>query len=152
MSEDVEPQATRALVIRKAEQVFPHEELSEVLAVLDDYGSETYHQERERVQLAVLRLSGGDMAQLRKGMETARGDYRDVLCVAEYLRECELTGSADLESEATLMAREADRRDYLAWLEGDGSGPPLPKIDKKKREEEWHNILAWLEGITSLPD
>jgi hypothetical protein len=65
----------------------PQEDLADVLAVLDDYGSEPYHREKERVQLAVLRLSRWRHEPLRDLMDTARADYRDVLMAAEYWRE-----------------------------------------------------------------
>ena len=48
--------ATGETVIAKIRQVFPEREVADVLAILDRYGAEDYHRERERVQLAILKL------------------------------------------------------------------------------------------------
>jgi hypothetical protein len=64
---------------------FRADQRSRAQATLDEYGSATYECERERVQLAVLALSGGDLAALRRYTDAAKVDYRDVLYWAEYL-------------------------------------------------------------------
>jgi len=55
-----------------------------VLELLDSYGVEPYEQERERVQLAILKLSGGSEEKLREFVAVAKRDYRDVLFWAEH--------------------------------------------------------------------
>ena len=79
----VEPNSSRALVLKKLRDCFPGDvEADEALLLLNTYN----HSERERVQLALLRLSGGDLARLRRLLEEARSDYRDTLSAAEYDR------------------------------------------------------------------
>lgn len=53
----VEP--TRELVLTKVKEVFPQDDPAEILTLLDQYGVEHYERERDRVQLAILRLSEG---------------------------------------------------------------------------------------------
>ena len=52
--------------------------------MLDEYGGETWQREPHRVRLAVLKLAAGSMERLRREVESAKRDYRDVLAPAEY--------------------------------------------------------------------
>ena len=61
-----------------------------VLELLDSYGVEPYEQERERVQVAILKLSAGSEAKVREYVAVAKRDYRDVLFWAEYPEESRL--------------------------------------------------------------
>jgi hypothetical protein len=75
---------TREDVLAAVGEQFPDHDAATVLALLDRYGTRRPEPERERVQLAVLKLSGGDIEKLRHNLEVARQDYRDVLYWAEY--------------------------------------------------------------------
>ena len=57
------------------------------MAMLNEYGTEPYEQERERVQLAILKLAEGDIDKLLHFTQAAKGDFRDVLYWAEYLHD-----------------------------------------------------------------
>jgi len=61
-----------------------------VLELLDSYGVESYERERERVQLAILKLSEGNEEKLREFVAVAKRDYRDVLFWAENPDEARL--------------------------------------------------------------
>jgi hypothetical protein len=61
-----------------------------VLELLDNYGVESYERERERVQVAILRLSAGSEGKAREYLAAAKRDYRDVLFWAEYPEESRL--------------------------------------------------------------
>ena len=61
-----------------------------MLELLDSYGVEPYERERERVQLAVLKLSEGNEEKVREFVTVAKRDYRDVLFWAEYPEEAKL--------------------------------------------------------------
>lgn len=63
---------------------------SRVLELLDSYGVEPYERERERVQVAILKLSAGSEAKVREYVAVAKRDYRDVLFWAEYPEESKL--------------------------------------------------------------
>ncbi len=58
-----------------------------VLKLLDTDGLRPHERERERVQLAILKLSEGSEEKLRQNVEVAKRDYRDVLFWAEYPEE-----------------------------------------------------------------
>lgn len=61
-----------------------------MMELLDGYGVESYERERERVQLAILKLSEGNEEKLREFIAVAKRDYRDVLFWAEYPEESRL--------------------------------------------------------------
>jgi hypothetical protein len=75
---------TRQLVCSMTGTIFPHEDVDVVLAILDEYGIEPYEPERERVQLAILKLSEGDVDKLLHYIRAAKQDYRDVLYWSTY--------------------------------------------------------------------
>ncbi len=63
---------------------FPNESPASIVEALNLYGVEVYERERERVQLAILKLSEGNLGQLWYYLDCAKRDYRDVLYWAEY--------------------------------------------------------------------
>ena len=69
---------------------FPESAHARVIELLDTYGVEPYEQKRERVQLAILKLSGGSEEKLREFLAVAKRDYRDVLFWAENPEESRL--------------------------------------------------------------
>ena len=75
---------TRKSVVLAVAELFRHEDLADVMAILDLYGVKSYERERERVQLAILKLSEGDAGKLLHYLDVAKKDYRDVLYWAEY--------------------------------------------------------------------
>ena len=72
-------------VVRKT---FPKTTQARVFELLDSYGIEAY--ERERVQLAILKLSEGNEEKLREFVAVAKRDYRDVLFWADDPEEAKL--------------------------------------------------------------
>ena len=62
---------------------FPHSDAAAILGVIDLYGTEPHERERERVQLAIVALSHGSEEKLLEFIQTAKTDYRDILCWAE---------------------------------------------------------------------
>lgn len=55
-----------------------------ILAVLDRYGLDPHESERERVQVAILKMSAGRHDHLERSVELAKTDFRDALAAAEY--------------------------------------------------------------------
>ncbi|HXJ78585.1 MAG TPA: ABC transporter substrate binding protein [Candidatus Methylomirabilis sp.] len=70
-------------MLRAVGESFPSGDPAPVLQILDQYGQERHEGERERVQLAILALSQGDLDELRTLVACAKQDYRDVLYWAE---------------------------------------------------------------------
>ena len=81
---------TRDEVVAAVESSFATTNSARVLELLDTYGVESYERERERVQLAILKLSAGSEEKLREFVAVAKRDYRDVLFWAEYPEEAKL--------------------------------------------------------------
>jgi hypothetical protein len=77
-------------VIAVVQETFPKDAYSRVLELLDIYGIESYERERERVQLAILKLSGGNEEKVREFVAVAKRDYRDVLFWADNPEEAKL--------------------------------------------------------------
>src|SRR5439155_10457329 len=77
-------------VVSVVQKTFPESAHARVLELLDTYGVESYEQERERVQLAILKLSEGNEEKLREFVAVAKRDYRDALFSAEYPEEAKL--------------------------------------------------------------
>jgi hypothetical protein len=77
-------------VVAVVKAAFPESSRARVLELLDTYGVESYERERERVQLAVLKLSNGSEEKLGEFVAVAKRDYRDVIFWAEYPDESRL--------------------------------------------------------------
>lgn len=75
---------SRADVTAYATKLFPEQDITIVLSLLDHYGSQGYEQERERVHMAILYLSSGTTDGLHYYVQRAKQDYRDILYWAEY--------------------------------------------------------------------
>lgn len=108
--------ASRQLVLRKLRSCFPSADAAaRVREILDRYGVECWHQERDRVHLAILKECNGEVERVEKLTELACADFRDVLAGAEYPEEISRpAGSPDLAA-----VRERDRRQYEQWLDAD---------------------------------
>ncbi len=81
---------SREEVVAVVQKTFPESAHTRVLELLDTYGVESYERERERVQLAILKLSEGNEEKLREFVAVAKRDYRDVLFWAENPEEAKL--------------------------------------------------------------
>lgn len=106
----------RDLVVAKVKRCFLNEEPERILAILDLYGRESHEQERERVQIAILKLSDGDMEHLRENVKVAKSDFRDMLAYAEYPEEMRKGTWKMTNKEEVKEIRERDRQQYLDWL------------------------------------
>jgi hypothetical protein len=81
---------SRDEVVAAIRATFPESSRSCVLELLDTYGVESCERERERVQLAILKLSAGSEEKLSEFVAVAKRDYRDVLFWAENPEEARL--------------------------------------------------------------
>lgn len=74
---------TRQQVIQDVQINFPRQDPNQIMDLLDLYGLETSEQQRERVQIAILQLSNGNLPRLFDLVEMAKIDYRTLLYQAE---------------------------------------------------------------------
>jgi hypothetical protein len=117
MTTQPHPTVTAADVERIVRRDFPADRAAEVLAMLEEYGTEEWQREPHRVRLAVLKLAAGDLGRLRYEVEGAKRDYRDVLAPAEYpgytRRMFRISKLAEDEQQRII---DADWKQYDEWL------------------------------------
>jgi hypothetical protein len=88
-----------------------------VITLLNEYGTEAWHRECPRVQLAALKLADGSLEKLRAQIEAAKRDYRDVLAGVEFPAYCKVGFRIrDLPVHERLRIINADWRQYDEWL------------------------------------
>lgn len=115
----------RKIVSRKVRTTW-RQEAAAVLALLETIGDgDLPAAEVTRVQLAVLKLSGGDKSALPELADQARKDYRDLLVRAESPEYSRLGPAMSKKLDAARMqayetALDRDRQQYAAWLEKAG--------------------------------
>jgi len=87
--------------------------------LLNEYGTESHETGRARVQLGILKLSGGDREQLPDLVKMAKVDWRDVLAYAEYPEEIRMNPieMREMPEKAARAIRERDKRQYKKWLQ-----------------------------------
>ncbi len=69
-----------------------------------------------RVSAAAIKLSGGDLEQLRSAVALGLADWRDVLSAAEYPRYMQLPDDPSPADRAAAI--DEDGAEYRAWLTG----------------------------------
>lgn len=94
-------------------------DINRIMDILDTYGGEPWQPDKERVQLAILKLSQGNEGTLKNNLEHAKIDCSDILWLAE---EPNLTAASDklpeLTQEEIQKLQDMDRKQYLDWLNG----------------------------------
>ena len=129
--------ATRDEVLAAIRASFPESRWRHVESLLSAYGTEPHERERERVQLAILKISGGNEQQVRQHVGTAKNDYRDVLFWADH------------PEEAKIDLREKDR--IVNALDKLGA-KKVPKENLMERLTIPQNLAEWNErGKDYLP-
>jgi hypothetical protein len=110
------PQVYRRDVVRVIRRDFPNSDPGEVLSILDRQGSRPGG--RNRIHLAILKLSGGDVQKLSQLARTARTDLRNVILPAENPRMwgAGSAGVAQMSPAERARLREDDWQEYRQWL------------------------------------
>lgn len=114
------PDVTQDDVERIVRRDFSADEYARVMGILNEYGTETWHREVTRVQLAVLRTSNANVETLRACVESAKGDYRDALAAAEYPGYLQMDWGRNRPTEEIDRIIESDWRQYAEWLKRRG--------------------------------
>ena len=107
---------TRGDVLRVAARDFPGDQSFEALRLLDACAAGEDERIRDRVHAAVLKLASGDIGRLRKLIETANADIRDVVAPAEYPRYLDTRNPIGLSARQQQDIFDADWAQYQAWL------------------------------------
>ncbi len=66
-------------VIQAIKDTFPNENTQTILDIIDEYGKRPFDIDTERVQVAAVHLSEGNIEQLKRFVTDAKRDYRDVI-------------------------------------------------------------------------
>jgi hypothetical protein len=108
---------TQEDVERIVRRDFLPSEVDAAFALLNAYETTPFKERPARVRLAALKCAEGDLAKLKRELEGARFDYRNVLIDAEYPINYRLTmktkkPSAD-ESDESIRQ---DWKNYNEWL------------------------------------
>lgn len=120
-----QPVELTTVVITKIRQLFPPAEQEEAIRLLErecarnlPFSELASPKDLERVRLAVLKLSAGDFAELRRNVELAKVDWRDPIVRAEQPEAWAmgLAEYATLDDQSREAIAERDRGQYAAWL------------------------------------
>jgi Permease for cytosine/purines, uracil, thiamine, allantoin len=111
--DETEVAYSRDLVVAKVNQCFKYDAI-EVLKILDLCGLAD-KRGRERLQIAILKLSGGKLEKLQELVIAANTDYRDILAWAEYPEQMK-RDTWKMSPEEVKQIRDRDRKQYLDWL------------------------------------
>ena len=123
-----EPVPLTKAVISKVQKLFPPEQQAEVTRLLEtecannlplsDIGTS---KGLERIRLAVLKVADGNASELRKQIQIAKRDWRDVINDAEYpeATSLSLVEYSNLDEASRQKISKRDREQYLAWLNKD---------------------------------
>lgn len=98
---------------------FPNEKLEDVIALLNQYGTESHEREILRVQFDIVKLSKGNLAELKKLVKQAKIDYRDILMWAESPLD---------PKEAALVINQ-----LASWMEKDGKAELAAELRKRSQ-------------------
>jgi hypothetical protein len=110
------PEVTPDDVKRIVRRDFPSAQFEDVMAIVTGYRSR-WESSIPRVQLAALKLANGHMESLRRYIDAAKQDYRDVLVPAEYPKYWKVsTRGRGLSKHARHQVFESDRKRYENWL------------------------------------
>ncbi|HTM37726.1 MAG TPA: hypothetical protein VL156_13315 [Terriglobales bacterium] len=111
------PRVTPADIERVVRRDFAETEVDAALAILAEYGPQAWHREPARVRLAALKLANGSLEGLRRAVDRAKLDYRDVLAPAEYPKFTEFGLRARrLRSRVQQQIFSDDWQQYERWL------------------------------------
>jgi hypothetical protein len=119
--------ASTPLVVKKVRLSFPSEHDDVIRLLEKEIGRNLPYREKdsaedlERVRLAVLKIASGSLAELRRQIDIAKVDWRDVLNSAEYPEASgmSLVDYKKLDEQTLRQLKTRDRQQYLAWLNDD---------------------------------
>jgi hypothetical protein len=114
MSPSVPLLPSRDLVEAKARRILPRRDVRDLLQILDAAVTNAPAVDRERIQLAVLKLyeEGAGKHELETVAGWAKDDWRDVLSWAQYPRQSRRAGTPAAAKETA-----ADAAEWQAWLD-----------------------------------
>lgn len=120
-----EPVALSETVRQKTTQTFAQQDRAEAMDLLVSecgrnlpFKADATPQSLEQVRLAILKLAGGNLDKLRRQLQRAKIDWRDVIAEAEN-PEAMSMGVVEferLDEKSRTAIATRDRQQYLDWL------------------------------------
>ena len=108
---DVTPEDVQRVIRRD----FPSVRSEDVLDIVSEYSS-PWESSIPRVQLAALKLADAHLDSLRRYIDAAKQDYRDVLVPAEYPKYWKATSRRRGLPKNRRQLFASDRKQYEKWL------------------------------------
>jgi hypothetical protein len=100
---------------RIANRDFSQLDFSIIESLLKVYKSES-NKGKNRVYASILKLSGGNIELIKKYVDKANNDYRDVIALSEYPNYSQHVFEDDLSDEKKKQLIKDDWTQYEAWL------------------------------------
>ncbi|HEV8284838.1 MAG TPA: hypothetical protein VGQ09_11050 [Chitinophagaceae bacterium] len=94
---------------------FPQFEFSEIESILKMYKSES-EKGRNRIYASILKLSNCNIDLMKKYVENANKDYRDIIALSEYPNYSEYAFDDNLTEEKEKQLITDDWIQYITWL------------------------------------
>ena len=112
----LKPYFCREVVERKVRSLFPDQDHGQILQLLDDNTPDFWG--LERMQLNILKLSNGDMDQLRHYLKVANSPtgVMKIVDLAEYPKSAGVNDDKELFQGRHKRLIKKDFREYLRWL------------------------------------
>jgi hypothetical protein len=107
---------SKELVISKVHQLFSELKWATVFSIIGFSDKTLDSIGQARVQLAILKLSEGDLDKLLYFAHVAKIDFRDVLAWAEYPNALHHTNLLNLDEKTRRDVQQKDIQQYLDWL------------------------------------
>jgi hypothetical protein len=101
------------LVSQVLDKLFPDpNKRSAALSILLKYQEQGAH----RVYLGILKESKGNLEEMKKLVDTANYDFRDLLCIAEYPHSSQKFGLREKDPGKYEKLLEQEQAEYDNWL------------------------------------
>jgi len=111
------PKISRKDIMRIVARDYPARKQEEVLEILRQYDGDS-EKGKFRVWASLMKISEGEIEQLRENVERAKSDFRDILAYAEYPEYSDKVGFDDENFTKTELKDiiKADWKQYQNWL------------------------------------
>lgn len=113
--EQIVPNITELDIKRIIKRDFPKMEFEDINDILKKYNSEN-SKSSNRVYASILKLSNSNITLLKKYVDEANYDYRDIISMAEYPNYSEHAFEDDLAMELEKRLINDDWIQYESWL------------------------------------
>jgi hypothetical protein len=110
------PEISNSDIKRIIKRDFSQSEFVETENILQLYKSES-ESGRNRVFASILKLSNGDLELLKKFVEKAKYDFRDIISLSEYPSYTEHAFGNDLSEQKKKQLIEDDWSQYKYWFD-----------------------------------